>query len=442
MTESSPQLAVVIATLDEAERLPGLLRDLSHLDLEADIVVSDGSSSDDTVAIARSAGARALEGPRGRSRQLRAAAEATTAPWLLFLHADTRLPPDARAALVDFLRDPSKTDFAHFAFTLEGSDPFWRFIELGQRLREWMYGLVYGDQGLLVSRTLYERVGGYPEWSFLEDVGMIDRLNHAGTRRRLPAPIVTSPRRYEADGRWKRWLGNVRLITLFRMGTSADALAGRYPPREQPWAPGTTARPGGGETIIVFAKAPRLGEVKTRLARDLGPEDALRIYKVLGRGVVERLRRSPRPVTVYFTPADAEQEIRDWMGSEGLEFRPQVEGDLGQRMHTALREALATARSACVVGSDIPGLDAATIDEAFARLDDDDVAVGPAEDGGYYLLAMREPHPGLFEGIDWGTESVCAQTLARAHALDLSVGTLQRLSDVDTVEDVPAELLS
>lgn len=442
MKRKTPRLAIVIPTLDESERLPRILQDVERLDLDVEVVVSDGGSEDGTVDVARALSTAVIVGARGRARQLHAGAQATTAPWLLFLHADSRLPADARRALVDFLLHARENDFAHFGFALEGDEWFWRFIEFGQRLRERAYGLVYGDQGLIVHRSLYENVSGYPEWDVLEDVGLVDRLDHVGTRHRLESAIVTNPRRYEADGRWTRWLRNVWLITLFRLGVAPNSLAPSYPPREHTTA-GVPARRGTGtEAIIVFAKAPREGQVKTRLAADIGAAEALRIYRQLGRGVVDRLRRAGRPITVYFTPSDGESDVRSWLGDADLAFRPQADGDLGQRMAAAFTEVLTTAAAACIVGTDVPGVDETSIERAFADLTDNDVVIGPAEDGGYYLLALRQIRTELFDSIPWSTETVCAETISRARDLGLVVGHIPVLADVDRGADVPAEMLS
>lgn len=435
MSASPPRLSVIIPALDESDRLGLLLGDLAGLDIHHEVVVSDGGSGDRTVQIASAAGAQVEQGPPGRGRQLRAGVAASQAPWLLILHADSRLSSSARDAVTDFLREAQDHDFAHFEFALEGEETFWRFIEFGQRLRERLYGLVYGDQGLLVSRTLFDDVGGYAHWPVMEDVDLFDRLKRVGNARRLRAPLTTSPRRYDERGRWSQWLANVVLITLFRLGVDPHGLARWYPGRRAHGSPRRV-----GQTIILFAKAPRLGFVKTRLAKDVGDARALQIYRALGSRIAEVVRLTQRRVIVYFTPDDAETELRDWLGGAGFEFRPQGHGDLGKRMAAALEACLPECASACIAGTDIPGITPSTFDDAFDALAAQDVVLGPAEDGGYYLIGLSEPQPALFEDVPWSTDAVFDVTARRASAEGLSVAVIDRLADVDRVADVPPDL--
>ncbi len=435
MSDQSPRLSVIIPTLDESERLGLLLDDVARLDLPHEVVVADGGSADRTVEIAAAVGARVIHSPPGRGGQLSAGVGASHAPWLLVMHADSRLPSPARDAVADFLRDAEGDDFAHFEFALGGDEPFWRFIECGQRLRERMYGLVYGDQGLVVSRALYDAVGGYQHWPVMEDVGLFDRLKRVGNGRRLGAPLLTSPRRYEERGRWSQWLVNAGLITLFRLRVDPHRLARWYPAQR------ARSRPTHvGQTILLFAKAPRLGFVKTRLARDVGDERALQIYRALGSRAAEVVRRTQRRVIIYFTPDNAEAEMRNWLGGRGLEFRPQGDGDLGKRMATAFEACLPDCASVCIVGTDIPGITPSTLGDAFDALAAQDVVLGPAEDGGYYLIGLSEPRPELCDDVPWSTDAVFDVTTQRARAEGLSVAVMDRLADVDTVGDVPAGL--
>jgi uncharacterized protein len=155
---------------------------------------------------------------------------------------------------------------------------------------------------------------------------------------------------------------------------------------------------------------------------------------------VDRLRRGGWRTVIYFDPPEAQTELEDWLGEEALAFHPQEGEDLGARLARAFQHASRPGGPMCVVGTDIPGLDGELVETAFRRLEAEDgpqIVLGPAKDGGYYLLALRSPEPRLFQGIRWSTSSVREQTLDRARELGLSVEELPVLVDVDRVEDLP-----
>ena len=423
---TAPLLGVVIPALDEAETLPSLFRDLADLPVPHRVVVADGGSADGTRTVARNAGALVVEAPRGRARQLNAGARLLGTPWLLFLHADSRIPSRTGEALARFLEQARPEEAAHFAFALQGSHWFWRFIEMGQGLRERFAGLVYGDQGLLVHRALFREVGGYPELPLMEDVEMISRLRTVARVRKIPAPLLTSPRRYRESGRWRSWVRNTLLISLYKAGVSPGRLVRFYPSR--------TAR--RDRMLLVFAKEPLPGRVKTRLASDLGPERAAAIYRDMGRRIVDQVRGGPYRIRVCFDPPRARKAMRAWLGKEVVEYRPQHAGDLGARMEAAFREAFSRARRVVIVGTDAPDVDRHRVEAAFRLLDNAEVVLGPARDGGYYLLGLRRPVPELFRDMPWSTDRVLEITRERVRTLGLREALLSPLSDVDTLEDL------
>ncbi|HYK82670.1 MAG TPA: TIGR04283 family arsenosugar biosynthesis glycosyltransferase [Gemmatimonadales bacterium] len=221
-------IGVVIPTLNEARYLPGLLDDLSRLGraVPLDVVVADGGSSDATAAAALRGGARVIALAPGRGRQLNAGAATVRGSWLLFLHADSRLPAEGRRALLAAVVDEPGLAAGVFGFAIELPAPWKRFIEWGQALRERLYHLPYGDQGLLIRRDVFQAVGGYPDIPVMEDVAMVRALRKRGVViHRLPAALVTSGRRYRARGVVRTWLGNALLIGLYLLGVSPQRLA-------------------------------------------------------------------------------------------------------------------------------------------------------------------------------------------------------------------------
>lgn len=186
--------------------------------------------------------------------------------------------------------------------------------------------------------------------------------------------------------------------------------------------------------LIVFLKAPRPGQVKTRLASTLGYAAAVNIYRRLVEHVLHRIGSFPE-VTLCFAPDDGGDECRQWQ-RPSWRLLPQGEGHLGRRLERAFADAFAGgARRVVVIGSDCPELTSEDIERAWSRLARHDVVLGPARDGGYWLMGLRAPCPALFRGIPWSTARVLAATLARCRRAGLRVELLQELSDVDTEAD-------
>jgi rSAM/selenodomain-associated transferase 1 len=189
---------------------------------------------------------------------------------------------------------------------------------------------------------------------------------------------------------------------------------------------------------LVFVRAPEAGRVKTRLAATLGAEGALRVYRRLAEHTLREARAVGGEVRVHFTPADAGDEVRAWLG-DGPRYLPQSAGDLGARMEAAFRTAFEDgAERVVIIGSDLPELSAALLRRAFGALETHPAVIGPARDGGYYLLGMRTMIGGLFDAIPWSTDQVLARTLDRLRAAGIEPAFLDTLSDVDEMDDLPA----
>jgi rSAM/selenodomain-associated transferase 1 len=193
-------------------------------------------------------------------------------------------------------------------------------------------------------------------------------------------------------------------------------------------------------TLGVFVKLPQPGSVKTRLVPALGAQAAAELYEALVEAVLVATEpeRGEYERLVYYAPHDAAQAMRAWL--PGGRLRHQCEGDLGTRLADAFSRAFARgARRVAIVGTDVPALTRDTVLEAFAALDAADVVLGPAHDGGYYLMALHEPRPELFRGVSWSSPAVLVETLERAGRAGLSVATLGPLRDLDTIDDLRAE---
>jgi uncharacterized protein len=188
------------------------------------------------------------------------------------------------------------------------------------------------------------------------------------------------------------------------------------------------------KTVCLFVKSPRLGKAKTRLARDIGAARATVIYRALVEHQAAEIPVDWR-VAVYFAPSNAEEDMKIWLAPQlqnGTRFVPQCDGDLGQRLVTAVRREFDNgSERVYLIGGDCPALSRDYFDEADSALSDNDIVLGPAQDGGYVLLAIKGPHEILFRDIDWSTPAVLQQTLAAARRQTLSVCLLRTLVDID-----------
>ena len=219
---SVPCLSVVVPALNAAGVLPAALAALEEgrrARLVAEVILADGGSTDGTAGIAAGAGARVVHaGAAGRGPQLIAGAAAARGAWLLFLHADTCLSPGWAPAVARALADPAMAARAgYFRLRLDDPAPQARFVERLANWRSRRLGLPYGDQGLLIARTFYDRLGGFRPLPLMEDVEFVRRIG----RRRLAVldgEAVTSAARYRRDGWWARPLRNLTLLALYFLG--------------------------------------------------------------------------------------------------------------------------------------------------------------------------------------------------------------------------------
>jgi rSAM/selenodomain-associated transferase 1 len=191
--------------------------------------------------------------------------------------------------------------------------------------------------------------------------------------------------------------------------------------------------------LAIFAKAPLVGQVKTRLCPPLSPEKATELYRCFLLDSVARACSLPDvDVCLAFTPADGEPLFRELLPFP-LRYLPQRGASLGEREANVFTDLLqAGYERVVIVGGDIPTLPLAHLDNAFTLLADpqNDVVIGPSADGGYYLLGARRLHPMLFENITWSTVTVFAETLAQAQLAGLQVAQVPVWYDVDEKDDL------
>ncbi|MBW2605548.1 MAG: TIGR04283 family arsenosugar biosynthesis glycosyltransferase [Deltaproteobacteria bacterium] len=220
-----PYVSVVIPALNEAVNIEATIKKAMHED--AEIIVVDGGSIDNTVEIASSAGVRVVTGPRGRAVQQNLGAKIATGRVLLFLHADTLLPTGYVNYIFEILMD-RKTVAGAFRFKTNFDHPAMKVIELLTNIRSRYLKLPYGDQGLFILKSVFESVGGFPEVPVAEDLFLIRRLSKYGRIRITPAHALTSARRWQTLGLFRTTLINQIILIGCCLGVSPGALASIY----------------------------------------------------------------------------------------------------------------------------------------------------------------------------------------------------------------------
>ena len=191
-------------------------------------------------------------------------------------------------------------------------------------------------------------------------------------------------------------------------------------------------------TLIIFLKYPEPGKVKTRLAKDVGDNVAAKIYSYMAMTIIENVV-DPKSynMIIFYDPPEKEKEIKNWIGKKEVQYSPQVGNTLGDRISNAFKEVYSNGTGKIVIiGTDCLDVTSENIKEAMKKLENCDVTLGPAEDGGYYLVGLNKYTPQIFRDIDWSTDRVLEQTLERIKVKKLNYELLKTLKDIDTFDDL------
>ena len=188
--------------------------------------------------------------------------------------------------------------------------------------------------------------------------------------------------------------------------------------------------------LIIFVKYPQPGRVKTRLAKDIGKQNAADLYRLFTEALLERTEGKNYRRILFYTPPDKENRIKKWLAGNGLEFHPQKGKDLGERLYSSFSYSFAaSAQRVVTIGTDCPMIDKEIINSAFAALESKHCVLGPSLDGGYYLVGLSLLKEDIFKGICWGTKKVFSQTLHKLRATKMNYHILKPLFDIDTYQD-------
>jgi rSAM/selenodomain-associated transferase 2 len=219
-------ISVIIPALNEEERIEAAVAS-ARVEEETEVIVVDGGSSDSTVAVADAAGARVLAGEAHRGRQMNVGARVAGGDILLFLHADTILPPDYAQAVTGALTDEGVAIGA-FTLALDGDSALNRVTEAAVRLRCRVSSLPYGDQALFLRSDTFQEVGGFADMPLMEDFELVRRMRSRGRVVVLPQRAVSSSRRMERLGVIRSTLINLSIVLAYHLGVSPDRLARWY----------------------------------------------------------------------------------------------------------------------------------------------------------------------------------------------------------------------
>lgn len=193
------------------------------------------------------------------------------------------------------------------------------------------------------------------------------------------------------------------------------------------------------DLLIIFIKAPKKGMVKTRLAAKIGEDLALKLYRAMVEDLLENVGVSDHyDIQIMVMPENSEEEVRNWLKWPGV-ITSQIVGDLGIKLLHAFEQGFSEGfKQIIIIGSDLPGLSSSHIKQSFKLLQHYPLVIGPAVDGGYYLIGLNSPQPQLLTKINWSTPEVLAETLNRLHQANLPYYLLEEMRDIDDYEDVLA----
>ena len=421
--------AVVMPVLNEAASLAKRLAALSPLrEAGAVVIVVDGGSRDDTMAVARAGADAVLVSPRGRAAQMNAGAchpLARRAEVLLFLHGDTALPPHAGGLIAKALAGGAI--WGRFDVRIKGRHPLLPMVAALMNRRSRWSGIATGDQAVFVRRAVFEALGGFAPLPLMEDIELCTRLRALCPPACLRERVTTAGRRWDQHGFWRTvWL-MWQLRAAYALGGDAHALALRYG-----YAPRAPA------AVAVLAKAPVPGLAKTRLAPLLSNAGAARAQRsFILRTLATARHASTGPLTLHAAPDGRHRLFRLLARRFGVAVLPQADGDIGERMAAMMVDHFARAprQPLLIVGTDCPVLTTDHLQRAADALQSQDAVLIPAEDGGYVLIGLRRPLPAVFEGVDWSTPRVLAQTRERLQQAGCQWLELPALWDVDNPDD-------
>lgn len=455
-------LSIIIPVLNEQESITVRLSALQQLRSHGcEVILVDGGSADDTVTLAQPLVDQVLCSKKGRALQMNEGAAVASANILLFLHADTELPEGADKLLIRAVSQSANV-WGWFLVKFRKQSLVFNMISRGMNWRASLTHICTGDQALFITRNLFESIGGFPEIPLMEDIAISKILRRRARPKLIRSPVFTSTRRWDKHGVVETVLFMWWLRLLYFLGSNPGQLAKHYYP-QQAAVPSVRASlstslgsiPSRNSNyafpnsrILVFAKDPVPGKVKTRLEPAIGIRGSLHLHRAMITRICNLVGASYlAPWQLWVTENISHEFFLNHCNKKDIYL--QGKGDIGCKMADAAVRTLANSVSASllIIGSDCPSIDESYLKTALEQLAGGiDVVLGPAEDGGYVLIGLNAANNRLFSDIDWGTDRVLVQTLTRARKLGLSsvcmdvLWDLDRPTDLDRLEELDTPL--
>ncbi|MFP4193209.1 MAG: TIGR04283 family arsenosugar biosynthesis glycosyltransferase [Candidatus Hydrogenedentota bacterium] len=429
--KSFMDIAVIIPALNEEAAIGAVLEGMPSW--VRTVVVADNGSTDQTAQIAQAHGAMVVYEPRRGygAACLRGLNSAGEPDAVIFLDADMSTDLKDMAALMEPIAQ-GEADLVIGSRTLGQVDK--GSLTLPQRMGNALACCLIR----LLWRHPYTDLGPFRAVRFdaLQAMEMSD-LDYGWTIQMQIRAIKSGLRVVEIPVGYHRRIGQSKISGTLHGVVGAGVRILTTIAKEMGRG---HRKPFTRRMLQVFTRYPEPGVTKTRLIPALGPQGAAELQRAMTHHILNVARywkgnSAGNAVDVRFASGSA--ELMESMFGADVSYTPQQEGDLGERLNQAIEAAFADGAGAVVaIGADCPAMDSATIQQAFDALSGHELVLGPASDGGYYLIGLNRPHPELFTSIDWGTGRVLAQTMQAARELGLSVAMLDEKTDIDEPTDL------
>ncbi|MGI2335041.1 MAG: TIGR04283 family arsenosugar biosynthesis glycosyltransferase [Dehalogenimonas sp.] len=422
---SDISFTVVIPTLNEEFFIRRCINAVRIALPSAEIIVTDGGSNDQTLRIAKECGVRLIRAATGRGPQCNSGAASATGDVILFLHADTLLPPDAGEYLHDLF---SNTKVKIGTFSLYFDHKHWLLMLISFYTSRHHGKIRFGDACITVRKDFFNLIGGFPNQRLFEDLELLRRADKITRLYRFPLKITTSARRLNANGPIKQSLLNFWYTIRYLTGTPADELANNYE---------RTNRRLDKCSLLMMVRYPEPGKVKTRLAAGLSQDRAADFYRQCAEQLFAAADQLPGHIekVAYISDANDISRVVEWTGGK-YKIKTQPSSSLGSRLEDGFATEFRNGATAVIItASDVPDIDTDILETAFRALKKYDLVIGPSPDGGYYLIGLNKPAQRLFRNMPWSSGKVLKNTLKIAGKLGYAIHTLPTLRDIDTAED-------